>query len=364
MAARGSIPTVMEAAGIEMLPPEVGVPTVRRELTAAATRGEIVVAGRLGMMGEERAERGGIDPARVDTAAAGPMVGEVVAMGVHGGLTVETTLDPAEQPFLGDHRIDGTPVLPGVMGIEAFAEVAALPLPGWHAVAVEDVEFLAPCKFYRSEPRTLAITATFRAEGDQLVADCRLVGARHLAGRAEPQVTTHFTGRVRLDRAPAARETSVRPPAPDGRGTTADAIYDVYFHGPAFRVLERAWRSEQGPVGLLASDLPSDHAPADDPETASPRLIELVFQTAGIWEIGCHGRFGLPERVDRVVLHPADQPHGRVEAVVEANDEGGFDGRVVDEDGSILVEVHGYRTVELPGGVDPERQAPLAEAMA
>jgi hypothetical protein len=52
-----------------------------------------------------------------------------------------------------------------------------------------------------------------------------------------------------------------------------------------------------------------------------------------------------------------------VEAVVEAND-GVFDGRVVDEDGSVLVQVHGYRTVELPGGVDPERQAPLAEAMA
>ena len=53
------------------------------------------------------------------------MVGRVVAMGVHGGLVVETTLDPAEQPFLGDHQIEGTPVLPGVMGIEAFAEVAA-----------------------------------------------------------------------------------------------------------------------------------------------------------------------------------------------------------------------------------------------
>src|SRR4029450_676187 len=51
MAARGSIPTVMAAAGIEMLPPEVGVPTVRRELTAGATRGEIVMAGGLGMTG-------------------------------------------------------------------------------------------------------------------------------------------------------------------------------------------------------------------------------------------------------------------------------------------------------------------------
>ena len=60
--------------------------------------------------------------------------------------------------------------------------------------------------------------------------------------------------------------------------------------------------------------------------------------------------------------YPAGKPGGRVEAMVETND-GGFDGRVVDEDGTVLVEVHGYRTVELPGGVDPTQQAPLADAM-
>ena len=36
MATRGSIPKMMELAGIDMLPPEAGVPWIRRELTAAA----------------------------------------------------------------------------------------------------------------------------------------------------------------------------------------------------------------------------------------------------------------------------------------------------------------------------------------
>jgi NAD(P)-dependent dehydrogenase (short-subunit alcohol dehydrogenase family) len=374
MASRGSIPKVMELAGIEMLAPEVGIPTIRRELTASAFRGEVVVAGRLGVLVEERAEGGGIDPARFQTAAAGPMVGRVAGMGVYGGLVVETTLDPTEQPFLGDHQIEGTPVLPGVMGIEAFAEVAALPLPGWRPVEIEDVEFLAPCKFYRHEPRTLAITAVFRRDGDQLVAECRLVGSRQLANQPEPQVTTHFTGRVRLATAPAGPTTAAVPPSPDAKGTTADAIYRVYFHGPAFQVLERAWRSDQGPVGLYATGLPADHVPAEGPELVSPRLIELFFQTAGIWEIARHGRFGLPRHVDRIVLHEAlDAPQGRVEAIVEPRDaraagereaEIGFDGRVVDEAGTLLVEVHGYRTVELPGGIDPEQQSRLAEVMA
>jgi hypothetical protein len=278
---------------------------------------------------------------------------------------VDTTLDPAEQPFLHDHQIDGTPVLPGVMGVEAFAEVAALPLPGWRPVEIADVEFLAPCKFYRSEPRTLTITATYRPDGDSLVADCRLIGRRQLANQPEPQVTTHFTGRVRLARAPAP-DVSVpaRPPSPNGRGATAEAIYAVYFHGPAFRVLERAWRDQGRFAGLLAADLPPDHVPADRPELGSPRLIELFFQTVGIWEIGRHGRFGLPQHVDRIVLHETlDAPRGRVVALVEPGD-GGFSGLVVDETGTALIEVSGYRTVELPGGVEPDRRSPLAEAMA
>ena len=56
------------------------------------------------------------------------MVGQVGDAG-DGGVVVLTDLDPAIQPFLDDHRIEGTPVLPGVMGIEAFAEAPACSPP-------------------------------------------------------------------------------------------------------------------------------------------------------------------------------------------------------------------------------------------
>ena len=91
----------------------------------------------------------------------------------------------AGQAFLDDHRIDGTPVLPGVMGMEAFAEAARVLLAGWQVVALEDVELLAPVKFYRDEPRTLELRAQIRDGGDgTLVADCELVGRRTLPGQA------------------------------------------------------------------------------------------------------------------------------------------------------------------------------------
>ena len=68
---------MMEVAGIEMLPPEVGVPVVRRELTAAGAGGEVLVAGALGLLAEERHPTGGHRPGRdrAITAPKGPMTG-------------------------------------------------------------------------------------------------------------------------------------------------------------------------------------------------------------------------------------------------------------------------------------------------
>ncbi len=139
MATRGSIPKMMELAGIDMLPPEAGIPLIRRELTVGGTRGEIVVGQRLGVLLDEWDATGGLDTSAAETRtqsqAHGPMIGKIASVGLQTGFKIETTLDPAIQPFLHDHQIDGTPVLPGVMGVEAFAEAALNLLPGWHVAS-------------------------------------------------------------------------------------------------------------------------------------------------------------------------------------------------------------------------------------
>ena len=66
MATRGSIPKIMAAAGVDMLPPEAGVAWIRRELATGMPDGEVVVAGALGALAAEFQETGGIDPAFAD----------------------------------------------------------------------------------------------------------------------------------------------------------------------------------------------------------------------------------------------------------------------------------------------------------
>ncbi len=381
MATRGSIPKMMELAGIDVLPPEAGVPLIRRELTAGGTRGEIVIAGRLGVMEKEWDSAGGLDASASETLQrslasetsvpqpilSGPMTGKLAALGMQSGITIETMLDPAVQPFLHDHQIDGIPVLPGVMGIEAFAEAALCLLPGWHIAAIEDVNFLAPFKFYRNEPRAVTVETIIRPQADTLLAACRLNGCRSLPNQSEPQVTTHFTAQVRLAKQPSKVVAVVAPRLPEGHVVEAVDVYRLYFHGPAYQVLERAWWDGERMVGLMARGLPPNHMPSEPPTLMAPRLIELCFQTAGLWEMGSHGRMGLPQRIDRVssLLLPVPETEDiRLYAVVTSDGRGGFDAEVVDMKGNRYVEISGYRTVAIPSDVDAEGLKALQAAMS
>ena len=295
------------------------------------------------------------------------MVGKIAGVGLQSGLKIETTLDPAIQPFLHDHQIDGTPVLPGVMGVEAFAEAALCLLPGWHVAAIEDVNFLAPFKFYRNEPRAVTVEATIHPQRDTLLADCRLTGSRSLPNQAEPQVTTHFTARVRLTKQTPEAVTVPALGSPEGHIVEAPDIYRLYFHGPAYQVVERAWWDGQRVVGLMAKGLPENHLPSELPTLMTPRLIELCFQTAGVWEMGTQGRMGLPQHIDRVssLLAAPESADTRLYAVVTSDwGRGSFDAEVVDTKGNRYLHLSGYRTVAVPNAVDAERLKALQAAMS
>ncbi|MGB9338405.1 MAG: polyketide synthase dehydratase domain-containing protein, partial [Polyangiales bacterium] len=362
MASRGSIPKMMELAGIDMLKPADGIPVVRNELEAG-TRGEVVIGGALGILMHEWDETGGLDPSKLQDIRQGPMTSRILSMGVHRGLVVETTLDPKEQPFLYDHRIAGTAVLPGVMGIEGFGEISKALFPDWHIRAIENVDFLEPFKFYRDEPRALTLTAQFTTGGDDLLASCKLIGVRTIMGRQE--IKTHFTASVRLARNAVDRDKSDAPPAA-GETTVKDQdIYRVYFHGPAYQVLDAAWRDNGLVVGRMSDKLPGDRQPAELALLTEPRLIELCFQTAGVWQIGTTGRMGLPKHIDQVsIIRPADQAEGRLHAVVSPKDGGrSYDAYVADEAGNLFVVLRGYQTAELPDDVDPGMRQPLLAAM-
>jgi hypothetical protein len=130
-----------------------------------------------------------------------------------------------------------------------------------------------------------------------------------------------------------------------------DRLYNVYFHGPSYRVLDGVELADGRAVGVMAAGLPPDVAPADAEKVIDPRMIELCFQTAGAWLLARKETMALPSRVDSIsVPDPPPAPPGRsLFALVDALGGGeAFDAKVVDDQGRVYLELSGYRTVPLP----------------
>jgi hypothetical protein len=364
----------MAALGIDMLPAEAGVPTIRRELTYGGTRGEIVVAGRLGAWMSEKDPTGGADVAKINLALAerSPqllMVGEVKAVKLYGGIEVETTLDPKVQPFLFDHAPDaGQPWLPGVMATEALAELATVLAPGYRVAAIENEQMLGAFKFFRMEPRTLYLSATINpappsplrggagggvATGD-LIAHVILRSVTKPAKEGLPtQVKEHFIADVRLTPASGEKPTmEFELPAEGDLPVLAEEVYKTFFHGPAYQVIERA--GVHGPVcvAVMPPSLPPNTEPDGVESLVAPRLVELCFQAAALWHVKTHNAMAFPLGFNSVTAfrQPAEAEGRRLYCLCRTENNGeSFDAYVVDEAGNIFVELKSYLTVGRPG---------------
>ena len=94
-----------------------------------------------------------------------------------------------------------------------------------------------------------------------------------------------------------------------------------------------------------------------------PRLIELCFQTVGLWDIGQAGRLALPGHADLIRTLHKPRGDGPLYALVHPGTDGSFDCRVVDSVGDVLVRIDGYRSTPLPGAVADDLRRPVIVAM-
>jgi NAD(P)-dependent dehydrogenase (short-subunit alcohol dehydrogenase family) len=218
MAVRGGMKNLLSARGVDLLPADAGAGLLV-DLIASGVVGEIVVAGRLGDISPNPEPEAPTERVEQD--------GDTVR--------VFRTLSPESDVWLRDHAIDDVCVLPGVMGLEMMAEAAARTAPGLAYSGARDLRFDQPLKLYRDEPARVIVEAEpLGGEGPRREVRCRLVSERRLrTGRT--QRVEHFRGIVQLG---TWKEPDGLPSAflPDEQ-VAASAIYERFFHGPAFQVL-------------------------------------------------------------------------------------------------------------------------------
>lgn len=379
MASRGNTPELMAMAGIEMMDPQSAARLVYKELTQGSGH-EVVFAGDLGAMEQASDSKAGLDieAANIALRSGDPihvMLSSVTGYDQQNGMTFEVTLDPNQEPFLHDHALNGTPLLPGVMGIEGFT-VAAQHIASvlgsndrtsLRVSELEDIQFLTPFKFYRNEPRHIIWKAMPERSKDGLKVSIRLESINTSRLLQDQKPVLHFTGRVVLKTTYMANQALVAaPPKWNGRYTlTDDQIYKLYFHGPAFQVLEGVQKDKNGLLGKLSTKLPPFTSKPVWLDT-NPVLIELCLQTAGIYEISKTGALSLPQSINKVRFYRHETNGVPIYAQVQAiQTEDGlqFNSRVIDEKGRIYLELTDYRTSTLPSNIDKPLLAPLAKLL-
>ncbi len=376
MASRGILPKLMEQAGIELMRPEDAAPLVFQELVFGSGH-ETVLSGALGALEDSISDQDVLDVEEANQAlrTGEPihvMLSSVTGYHPQNGVMLEVTLDPTQEPFLHDHALEGTPLLPGVMGIEGFA-VAAQHISSvlgsgdsnrFRVRTLEDIEFLTPFKFYRNEPRHIIWKAMPIWRKTELVVEVTLESRS--PSRLETDNDTlvrHFAGKVHLQPTDQPIQAVVsNAPNWNGNYTLKDSdIYKLYFHGPSFQVLEGVQRSGENMLGKLRKDLPGITSKPTRLDT-TPLLLELCLQTAGIWEIGLTGSLSLPFSIGKVQLYRREINGEPIFAEVRLAKEGEelvFSSRVVDSKGRVYLEMENYRTVATPASVDELLRVPL-----
>jgi len=375
MASRGHVPELMRRAGIDLMKPEEAAPWVYRELTNRSQDAEVVLAGSLGLLTLARRPDDGLNLVRLNEALrsrAHPMLGTLTEYSPWRGATVEVELDPQTLPFLRDHALNNIPLLPAVMGLEGFAALtqrllaAASGREAWRVVGFSDVEFQAPLKFYRLQPRRFAMRIRVVYEKAAWVALAVLESQMQRPGR-DAETVEHFRARVHVQPTSVADAMPrvALPVAGEGHTVDRQALYRLFFHGPAFQVLDSVALEPRRALGRLNPERPPL---AEASLETMPHLVELVLQTAAAWEVAQDGVLALPRAIKRLVYHghPAYE-RGTCWAEVIAAEVAGeraFNARVVNEAGEVLLEVEGYRTSPLPYAADAPLVAPFRAALS
>jgi len=218
----------LAAKNISAITPDSGIAWLERLLRCRETPVRVVVSGRFGH-----------PPTLAPVEQELPVARFLERIREHTPrveLVSDVELSLESDPYLADHVYRGEPILPGVLGLEAFAQVALALASDECLPSFENVRFEHPVVLPTERKRTLRIAA--------LASESSEDGAIRLALRTDASgfQLDHMSAEVRLaGRAEPDRAGLVPAPAPGVPAALEDAasLYgELFFHRGRFaRVL-------------------------------------------------------------------------------------------------------------------------------
>ncbi|OGS62814.1 MAG: hypothetical protein A3J79_09595 [Elusimicrobia bacterium RIFOXYB2_FULL_62_6] len=300
MGIRPGVEAFLKSQELDFIYPEEGMNALVDEL-AYGRIPEIVLSASLGKLDWDKQLR--FDPGFPNAGGSEYHFIERTVKSVKGlELEAAKELTLEKDPFLADHAINGTPYLPGVMGIETFAEAAAA-VSGEVPKELRNLRFAVPVKLLRNKPVNASIKAAASKGGYDLRIESDFVNAK---GVKLGETRTHFTARFETKPAGGSWESAGAPQPPKHAKykVTAEEIYKVYFHGPSFRVLDGILSIEKDAVLAVFKRPAAALWRVKTPKLLfHPMVIEGMFQACGWRDIHFDRRLTLPDAIGSVIVY-------------------------------------------------------------
>ncbi|MDX8141337.1 type I polyketide synthase [Lentzea sp. BCCO 10_0061] len=293
----------LAALAVDCVPAEVcAVATLRPErpeaLTFAAAAGRLHARGRevdwAALFGDAQRiplptyafqrERFWLDAKETDGDAASvglgstghPLLGAAVSLAAGDGFLFTGVLSRRAHPWLSDHAVLGTVLLPGT----AMLELALRAGEQAGCERVEELTLEAPLVLGDDAVQVqLAVGAPDASGRRSVVLHSRPDGAAF----DEPWIR-HAAGFLATGMASPGPDLTTWPPA-GAEPVPVDGIYDAveaagFHYGPAFRGLRAAWRRGEEVFAEVALD--EDHAAAAERFGLHPALLDATLHAAGL----------------------------------------------------------------------------------
>ena len=293
---------------------------------------------------------------KVVTAAPGPdaskathFLGTIQSLVKDTEIHVEKEFNLTSDPYLADHAIEGTPYVPGVMGLETFFETSTA-LTGEVTKALKDVHFYLPIKLLRNRPQAVRVIGKAVGDNVEMEIESDFINSK---GVKMGNTRRHFTAKKMTDF--TSTWDQVKAQAMRGLESplqvTAAEIYQKYFHGPSFQVLGGIIRVNEQESLAVYNTAPAPQW-TDGPRTllANPMLIEAAFQCCGFEDMTIARKMTLPDGIGEVAVLNNQLPPARlylygVNKGTTADGKTLHDAYVFDAQGNVWVEIHGYRAI-------------------
>ncbi len=376
MGVRAGVETFLRSNGVDFVDPEDGMQIFLDEIVYGQVP-EIVLTGSLGRLDwdhqlkfewdEIGADDNGSDGAptsgsaapaapAAQTPQAGPdaskathFLGNITSLQKGSEIHLEKEFNLNSDPYLADHAIEGTPYVPGVMGIETFMETATA-LTGNVPQGLKDVHFYLPIKLLRNRPQAVRVIGKASGNEASMEIESDFINSK---GIKMGNTRRHFTAKT-LDGFTSTWD-SVKAEAMTGltapMSVSKEEIYQKYFHGPSFQVLAGIIRVDKHASLAVYHTTPRPQW-NDGPRTllANPMLIEAAFQCCGFQDMSIEHKMTLPDGIAEVAVLNKQVPPAELYlyGVNRGNTADGktlHDAYVYDAQGNVWVEIHGYQAI-------------------